>query len=178
MPAENAPTPQARNIYPNWLTVEYARTFLMSVCTSPMVAAKNAVAHPMMATASIAVSEWANKMCDRATTYTPAVTMVAAWINALTGAGPSMASGNQTYNGSCADFPQAPMKSNKEATVSVLNCHIGSCGHKSALSKSFTKSRVSNLLKSKNIPSMNPKSPMRLTMNAFFPASAADFFKK
>src|SRR5438132_712555 len=59
----------------------------MSVCTRPMVAAKNAVAHPTMATASMAVSECANKMCDRATTYTPAVTIVAAWINALTGVG-------------------------------------------------------------------------------------------
>ena len=26
------------------------------------------------------------------------------------------------------------------------------------------------------IPMRNPKSPTRLTMNAFFPASAADFF--
>ena len=29
-------------------------------------------------------------------TYTPAVTMVAAWIRAETGVGPSMASGSQT----------------------------------------------------------------------------------
>ena len=29
--AENAPTPAARNMYPSWLTVEYASTFLMSV---------------------------------------------------------------------------------------------------------------------------------------------------
>ena len=28
--------------------------------------------------------------------YTPAVTMVAAWMSALTGVGPSMASGSQT----------------------------------------------------------------------------------
>jgi hypothetical protein len=47
-----------------------------------------------------------------------------------------------------------------------------------ALSKSFTKSSVPKVRNSKNIPSMNPKSPMRLTMNAFFPASAADFRKK
>ena len=33
---------------------------------------------------------------DRATMYTPAVTMVAAWIRAETGVGPSMASGSQT----------------------------------------------------------------------------------
>ncbi len=40
--------------------------------------------------------------------YTPAVTMVAAWISAETGVGPSMASGSQTYNGNCADLPHAP----------------------------------------------------------------------
>jgi hypothetical protein len=33
---------------------------------------------------------------DRATMYTPAVTMVAAWISAETGVGPSIASGSQT----------------------------------------------------------------------------------
>src|SRR5260370_19265460 len=93
----------------------------MSVCTSPIVAAKNAVAHPMMATASMAVSEWANKMCDRATTYTPAVTMVAAWINALTGVGPSMASGSQTYNGSCADLFA---HSRSEEHTSELQSHL------------------------------------------------------
>jgi hypothetical protein len=38
----------------------------------------------------------------------PAVTIVAACINAETGVG-AIASGNQVYNGICADFPQAPM---------------------------------------------------------------------
>jgi hypothetical protein len=32
-------------------------------------------------------------------TKTPAVTIVAAWINADTGVGPSIASGNQIYKG-------------------------------------------------------------------------------
>jgi hypothetical protein len=39
----------------------------------------------------------------------PAVTIVAACINAETGVGPAIASGNQVYNGICADFPQAPI---------------------------------------------------------------------
>ena len=38
--------------------------------------------------------------------YTPAVTMVAAWISALTGVGPSMASGSHTWSGICALFPR------------------------------------------------------------------------
>ena len=37
-----------------------------------------------------------NNAFERATIYTPAVTMVAAWIRAETGVGPSMASGSQT----------------------------------------------------------------------------------
>jgi hypothetical protein len=35
---------------------------------------------------------------------------------------------------------------------------------------------VPNCPNTSNIPRMNPTSPMRLTMNAFLPASAADFF--
>ena len=50
----------------------------MSVCTNPMVAAKNAVMQPVTATTSIAVGAWRNSTCVRATTYTPAVTIVAA----------------------------------------------------------------------------------------------------
>ena len=41
--------------------------------------------------------------------YTPAVTIVAAWMSAETGVGPSIASGSQTYSGICADLPVAPM---------------------------------------------------------------------
>ncbi len=68
----------------------------MSVCIRPMVAAKNAVAHPMVATVPSANGERSKMGCARATMYTPAVTMVAAWISAETGVGPSIASGSQT----------------------------------------------------------------------------------
>src|SRR5438067_11563912 len=46
----------------------------------------------------------------RATRNTPAATMVAAWMSALTGVGPSIASGNQTWSGNCPDLPTAPQK--------------------------------------------------------------------
>ena len=42
---------------------------------------------------------------------TPAVTIVAAWISADTGVGPSIASGSQKYSGSCALLPTAPTNS-------------------------------------------------------------------
>jgi len=50
MPAAYAPTPMPMNMYPSWLTVEYARTRLMSFCATPMVAANKAVSAPIHAT--------------------------------------------------------------------------------------------------------------------------------
>ena len=45
--------------------------------------------------------------------------MVAAWISALTGVGPAMASGSQTYSGIWADLPAAPMKKKTPTRVSA-----------------------------------------------------------
>ena len=57
----------------------------------------------------------------RAIRYTPAVTIVAAWISALTGVGPSIASGSQVCSGICADFANAPTSSSTQpATRSPL----------------------------------------------------------
>ena len=61
-----------------------------------MVAAKIAVNPPVTATTFMAVGEREKMGAHRATMNTPAVTMVAAWMRALTGVGPSMASGSQT----------------------------------------------------------------------------------
>ena len=41
----------------------------------------------------------------RATRYTPAATIVAAWISAVIGVGPGIASGSQVWSGNCADLP-------------------------------------------------------------------------
>src|SRR5437867_11874120 len=104
-------------MYPSCDTVEYASTFLMSVCASPMLAANSAVSAPTTATVSIAPGACTYKGAIRHVTYTPAVTIVAAWISADTGVGPAIASGSHTYNGICADFPHAPTNSNKAAAV-------------------------------------------------------------
>ena len=48
---------------------------------------------------------------------TPAATMVAAWIKALTGVGPSIASGSQTCSGTWPDFPAAPQKMSSAIAV-------------------------------------------------------------
>src|SRR5690606_36880297 len=119
MPAANAPTPTPMNMYPSCETVEYASTFLMSVCTSPIVAATSAVSAPIPATEICETGASANGTLDRATRQTPAVTIVAAWISAETGVGPAIASGSQTYSGICALLPTAPMKKNSVIAVTT-----------------------------------------------------------
>ena len=61
----------------------------------------------------------------RATIKIPAVTMVAAWIRAEIGVGPSIESGNHTCNGTCADLPIAPMNSKIQASVITLQSSPG-----------------------------------------------------
>ncbi len=45
--------------------------------------------------------------------------MVAAWINADTGVGPAIASGNHVYNGICALLPMAP--TNNKVVMAVIS---------------------------------------------------------
>src|SRR6187397_3567704 len=88
---------------------------LISYWATAMVAAKTAVMTPTQVItwrAGAGVSNpgtWADMSgYMRATRNTPAATIVAAWISALTGVGPSIASGNQTCKGNCPDLPTAP----------------------------------------------------------------------
>src|SRR6478736_6094030 len=104
----------------------------MSCCAKAMLAANMAVSAPVTATVAIAagLSTITNDM--RHSKYTPAVTMVAAWIRALTGVGPAIASGNQTYNGSCALLPAQPRNNAKPTKVAALT-HRGALIQASAL---------------------------------------------
>ena len=54
---------------------------------------------------------------------TPAVTMVAAWISAETGVGPSIASGNQVWRPSCADLPIAPNEQQDTQDIHGVEAH-------------------------------------------------------
>ena len=76
----------------------------------------NAVIEPMIMTNDKAVSDSSNSGDMRATIKIPAVTIVAAWISAEIGVGPSIESGSQTCSGTCADFPMAPMNSRMQVT--------------------------------------------------------------
>src|SRR6202035_4777620 len=90
----------------------------MSLFTIPSSPMKNAVVAPMVNTTDSAVSDSSNSGDMRATMKMPAVTMVAAWINAEMGVGPSMESGSHTCSGTCADLPMAPI--NKQMQVKVI----------------------------------------------------------
>src|ERR1700712_1024745 len=56
----------------------------------------------------------------RVTRKIPAVTIVAAWIRALTGVGPAIASGSHTNSGICALLPVTPMSMNSVISVSTV----------------------------------------------------------
>src|SRR5271170_1297046 len=89
---------------------------------SPM---KNAVVAPMINTVDSAVSDSSNNGDIRATMKIPAVTMVAAWIRAEIGVGPSIESGSHTCNGNCADLPMAPINRQMQITLSTLHGVFG-----------------------------------------------------
>ena len=52
---------------------------------------------------------------------TPAVTIVAAWIKADTGVGPSIAQGSHVCNPICADLPIEPINKKKVITNKTFN---------------------------------------------------------
>ena len=66
---------------------------------------------PIHITTISAVSDSSNNGDILATMKIPAVTIVAAWISADMGVGPSMESGSHTCRGNCADLPIAPINS-------------------------------------------------------------------
>src|SRR3989338_9115189 len=93
----------------------------MSYCTVAISAMKNAVIAPITNTKDSAASDSSNSGDIRATMKMPAVTIVAAWISAEIGVGPSIESGSQTCSGNCADLPMAPMNSRMQ--IAVIRFH-------------------------------------------------------
>src|SRR5437588_12188751 len=96
----------------------------MSLCTTPSRPMKKAVVAPITSTKDSAASEYSNSGDRRATMKIPAVTMVAAWIRAEIGVGPSMESGSQTCNGTCADLPLPPMNRQMQCSVRAGTDHV------------------------------------------------------
>src|SRR5438093_3748499 len=109
-----------------------------------------------MATMVDAVPEAWKMAWERTTRYTPAVTMVAAWISAETGVGPSIASGNQTCSGSWADLPTAPANSSKARIVAVPFGRVWAPENTGPKSSEWSFDHM------KTIPIRNAESPIRV----------------
>jgi CheY-like chemotaxis protein len=78
----------------------------------------SAVVAPITVTNDNAVSDSSKSGLIRATMKMPAVTIVAAWISAEIGVGPSIESGSHTCSGTCALLPIAPTNRQMQVTVS------------------------------------------------------------
>ena len=87
---------------------------------------------PIIAINNPTKGNWLNKGSSLATKKTPAATIVAAWIRADMGVGPSIASGNQTCNGNCADLAIGPIKTSMQR---VKAAHIGTFPEPTATDK-------------------------------------------
>ena len=66
-----------------------------------------------------------NRGLQRTTMNTPAVTMVAAWIRAEIGVGPSIESGNHTCNGTCAGNTRTRLERDNAGLYFVIHWRDG-----------------------------------------------------
>src|ERR1700744_4339532 len=149
-------------------------TRLISNWVSPIVAATKAVKAPTIVTTSSANGDCSNKGEQRASMKTPAVTIVAAWMRAETGVGPSIASGSQVCRPSWADLPIAPTNSSRQQVDSAsawvprkVKC-IPTLD--AAAAKTGSNCTESKMKYTAMMPSEKPKSPTRLTTKALIAA--------
>jgi hypothetical protein len=114
----------------------------------------------------------------RATMKMPAVTMVAAWMSAEIGVGPSMESGSQTCSGTCADLPMAPMNSRMQVRVIADQAAPGKistvrAGQRRGALEHGGVVEAAEPEQHAPMPSRKPKSPTRFTRKAFMFACTA-----
>ncbi len=94
--------------------------------------------------------------------------MVAAWMRADTGVGPSIASSSQACSGNCADLPHAPSRSSRPRIVICVSEALPVAAL--ITEKLVDPKRTKNIMIASDIP----MSPTRLITKAFFAAAAAD----
>src|SRR5665648_201616 len=138
----------------------------MSTLAQPTIAPKIRVIAPTMTTKGCAVGAPSKITWLRTTRYTPAVTIVAAWISADTGVGPAIASPSQLCSGNCADLLQAPSSNSRPIAVSVPLLAPATPASTPA------KLTVPNVANMSMIATDMPKSPTRLATNALLAAAA------
>ena len=93
---------------------------------------------------------------------------MAAWISALTGVGPSIASGSQVWSGSCADFATAPPSNPSAIRLLAQPPNEPACGK--------TRSKSSEPVRWINRKSASAivASPIAFITKAFFAAATAE----
>ena len=119
-PATGGAAASADSMTPTWLTVDQASSRLRSLWAKASTAASSIVTDTAMPSTQRGV--WLTERIGKkpASTTVPAATMVAAWMSALAGVGPSMASASQSWNGTCADLPSTPMTTSVRNTARSL----------------------------------------------------------
>jgi hypothetical protein len=155
-------------MYASWDSVEYASTRLMSSWTMARIAAPSIVIAPIVptivSTSGLAVTNTSN---IRPTRYTPAATIVAAWISADTGVGPAIASGSHTCSGNWALLPIVPPNSRSAAAVTRTVSWLTPTAWPIAWMFDVVPPAITMHAK---IPNMNGTSPIRVVMNALIAA--------
>ena len=94
--------------------------------------------------------------------------MVAECSSALTGVGPSIASGSHVSSGNCALLPTMPPKIRSAASVTVAGARRPAAGPLSS-----RMSRPPNCVRTSRTPRKKATSPKRVITKAFLPASLA-----
>src|SRR3989442_11165270 len=85
------------------------------------------------------------------------------------GGGPGVTSGNQVARGICADLPVQPRNRNSVIAVTVAPAGGNTAW---APANTWVKSSEPAGRKIRSTATTNPKSPVRVTMNAFLPSAA------
>ena len=138
-----------------------------------ILAPRKAVNAPVQAIVFITAGISSNTGNIRAIKNTPAATIVAAWINAEMGVGPSIASGSHTWRGNCADFAAGPINTRIANRMARETLKPPDSTNSLSLAPISVNSNVPVAQYKPSKPSNSPKSPTRLVTKAFWQASAA-----
>ena len=127
----------------------------------------------MLTVVSTQASAWTKTSNIRPIRYTPAATIVAAWIRAETGVGPAIASGSHTCSGNCADLPTVPPNS-RSAAIDTNSGETTPRPMISPISWMFVVVKPVTAINAM-MPNMNGTSPIRVVMNALIAAFEFSF---
>lgn len=178
-PAAAGALASADSMIATWLTVDQASSRLRSLWPSERTAARTMVIAVAIPNSHRATSAWASTGKIDPRTTVPAATIVAAWMSAEAGVGPSIASASQSWKGTEADFPNTPMTSRH---INTLRSTASGPVHAPRVSQVLDCAHVETTSSSRVVrapmarpttPSTNPMSARRVTRKALRAARRA-----